>query len=854
MAEKYKIQQLESRIRELEKESEHLSWKEKAIREREETFRILIENSPEGIVILKDMIPAYMNDSFSALFGYTSQEILGMESILPVVSEEDRSRLTDKISVKNQYNNQPVTFTLQGIQKDGSVIALSVRLMSTIWENEPACQLNVWKANEEEDSFSSEEQKDDIPISTEHIPVGVCRINYRENGRIATINRAFLDTFGYETESEVKKLVSSELFATASDEKALTTRLFASGSVEDFVVRLKNKSGKLFWGSVSGKVILGKGGKEIEIIDYAFEDINRKQQMEDGLREREKLFRKLIEGSLHGILIHRNFKPFLVNQACGDLFGYTVQEILDMDSILSLISKHDQKRILRYNESRQRGENAPIQYEYQGVRKDGGLIWLENWVTEAPWEGETVTQEMIFDISYRKRAEKALKKAKADAENSANELIKANKQMEEAMDKANEMAALAEKANQAKSDLMARVSHELRIPINNIIGMSNLVLDTELSEDQLKYAKAIKESSDTLMSLINDILDYSHIMEGNISLEEIDFDVKNAVETIVESKRAEVENKKLEFVSIVHNDIPSPLVGDPWRIRQILTNLVDNAVKYTQRGEITIRVSLEKETETHATVQFSVIDTGMGISEEQQKNLFKSFTNEEDLQFSKEEEAKFNLAICKQLVEMMGGAIEVESQPGKGSTFRFELIFEKRPNIENSLPTLPADIRTKRILAVEADSANRDIMNSFLSPLQCSYSIVSSKKEAVSLLKTAVAGNNPFHLAFIGHLPPILDGEDLGRKIKSDGEIQSIEMVMLTSYGQRGDAQRVKEIGFSGYFVKPVDGLLISECLGALLGEKPFMTVDMDGSALFVTRYVLAEARKKGLLGTISPK
>jgi len=403
----------------------------------------------------------------------------------------------------------------------------------------------------------------------------------------------------------------------------------------------------------------------------------------------------------------------------------------------------------------------------------------------------------------------------------------------------------AEIANIAKSQFLANMSHEIRSPINGIMGMNGLLLDTGLDQEQRGYAKAVHVSAKSLLNIINDILDFSKIEAGKFDLETIDFDLRTTVEDVSDMQAPRAHNKGLEIACMVFPEVPLRLRGDPGRLRQILYNLVGNAVKFTEKGEVVIRVSLEEESHAHAMVRFAVTDTGIGISQNRMDLLFRSFSQLDSSMTSKYGGTGLGLAISKQLAEMMGGQIGVESKEGKGSTFWFTAVFEKQPVGKEAPPVLPTDIRGKRILVVDNSATNREVLCGYLKLWNCRYEEASSAQEALLLMRRAVETGDPFHLTIIGFMMLGMDGEALGREIRADPALNKTVLVMLSSQGQRGDAARVKDIGFAAYLTKPIEGPQLFSCLETVLGEASGRS-EKGHKQSFVTRHTLAEI-KSGL-------
>ncbi|MEW5939876.1 MAG: ATP-binding protein, partial [Chloroflexota bacterium] len=335
----------------------------------------------------------------------------------------------------------------------------------------------------------------------------------------------------------------------------------------------------------------------------------------------------------------------------------------------------------------------------------------------------------------------------------------------------------------------------------------------------------------------NDILDFSKIEAGRLELEAIDFNLRNAVEDAAYTLAKRAQDKGLELACLVHPDLTSNLRGDPGRLRQILVNLVGNAIKFTHQGEIVIRAEPIAQTDDRAQIRFSVQDTGIGIPRERQAAVFDRFTQADGSTTRKYGGSGLGLAICKQLVEAMGGRIGVESEPGIGSTFWFEVGFEKR--VVEKPPSAPlilgvVNLREARILGVDDNQTNR-VLTRMVEGFGARIDTVASGAKAIESLRVAHRAGNPYHVVLLDMQMPGMDGEQTARAIKSDPAVKEVKIIILTSMGQRGDAARLEALGCSGYLLKPVKQQMLHEALLAVLGRK----VD-EGPAL-ITRHVLSE-------------
>ena len=619
----------------------------------------------------------------------------------------------------------------------------------------------------------------------------------------AFVNQKLADMLGYLPEEMLDRPVISIIFEEDLPDHLATMGKRAAGAGGQYERKLRRKDGSSCWTIVSATVLRDEAGQFTGSFAM-LTDITERKKADEALKESELRFRTMVEMAPDAIFIVNQTGAFIeVNAAACKQLGYTREQLLSLhvSDILpvSLVAKASWRLKTL--------ENADSSYESVHVRSDGTQVPVELNIRKIMLNGNPAMLGIARDITERKQVEMVLRGAKE----------------------------AAEAATKVKSEFLANMSHEIRTPLNGIIGMIGLLLDMDLNAEQYEYAQIASFSGEILLSLINYILDFSKIEARKLELETLDFDLRSTLKDTVDLLAIGAHEKGLELVCLVEPAVPLLLRGDPGRLRQILINLGGNAVKFTGKGKIVIRVSMEGEDEQIVTIRFAVSDTGIGIPANRLDSLFSPFTQVDSSKTRKYGGTGLGLAISKQLAESMGGKIGLESKEGIGSTFWFTAAFEKQPagsgsakekfaRIEGEVamehsagePAISGKGNCKmRILVAEDNPVNQKVAQAMLKKMGLRTDVVANGQEAINALQVI-----PYDLVLMDCQMPEMGGFEATRVIRQEGSKAlnpSIPIIAMTAATMQGDREKCIQAGMNDFIAKPVQKRELAEMLAKWL-------------------------------------
>ncbi len=757
---------------------------EEALRANEQRFRTFVDHATDAFFLHDDqLVVVDVNRQACLSLGYTRDELVGMTpldfdpDVTPARLEEFGRRLDA---------GEMLVFESHHRRKDGSVFPvevrgrpfreggrrLSVSLVRDITERK-RLEAELWQANAR------------LDLAIRGSNVGLWEVNMPDgdyaNGVTSWIN--VWEQLDLEPPADRSPSLVSVDFVHPDDKERVLRTLYAylGGETKEYEIeyRVRHRDGTYRWMLARGTAIRDQAGKPIRLVGSRV-NITELKRVEEVLRESEAWFRFLANAMPQIVWTARpDGSPEYLNDRYVEYTGLSVAEGTG-ERWLSVIHPDDREStITRWMADVASGNEHDTEWRLRAA--DGRYRWFKSRGLPVRDESGQILKWVgtITDIDDKKRAEEALREAKDSAE----------------------------AANRAKDEFLANVSHEIRTPMNAILGMTELALDTPLAEDQRQYLKAVKSAADNLLGMINDLLDFSKIEAGKLELDPADFSLRAAVGDTLRALAVRAHKKGLELVYDVQPEVPDALVGDAGRLRQVLLNLVGNAIKFTDAGEVVLRVEVagDPSPEGDVGLRLTVRDTGIGIPQHEQERIFGAFEQEDTSTTRKYGGTGLGLTIAARLVALMGGTITVESEPGRGSTFSLTARFGLQPRPAEPLAARPPVLlRGLRVLVVNDNPTNRHILEEWLRGWQMEPAAVGDGLAAMGALWDAASLGQPFPLVLLDARMPETDGLAVAGWIRERAALSAVRIILLTSGDRPGDPARSRELRIDAHLLKPV--------------------------------------------------
>jgi two-component system, sensor histidine kinase and response regulator len=772
---------------------------EEALRASERRFRVFVDHAADAFFLTDErgrILDA--NQSACESLGYTRDDLIGMTPF-DFVSELNPTGLYARI--RQLLAGETIAVENVHRRKDGTAFPVEVR-SKAFWEGTQAFFVGLAR-----DISERKRLEEQVHLATARLELALRGSNIATwdidmpdgdvaNGHIHYVN--MWEQLGYERSGFPKDLETGIALIYPDDRaahaEAIRRYLVGDSSEFEVEIRVRHRDGSLRWMMFRGVAVRDAGGKPIRFLGTGI-DVTDRKRADESLRESEERFRQLA-ANVQGVfwLEEGGWQRLLyISPAYETVWGRTTQSFYEQPrSWIDTVHPDDRNLVLASLERQNRGEHTAT--EFRIARPDGSIRWVH--CSAFPMRNQTGevyrAAGLVEDITERRQIDEELRRAKE----------------------------AAEAANRAKDDFLANVSHEIRTPMNAIIGMTELVLDTPLNNDQRRGLKTVKSAADSLLAIINDLLDFSKIEAGKLELAPADFSLRSVVGETLRALAVRAHTKGLELIHEVQPDVPDALVGDAGRLRQVLLNLAGNAVKFTDQGEVLVRVETEGGGRTptlgagEVGLRFTVLDTGIGIPPDQQARIFRAFEQEDISTTRKYGGTGLGLTIASQLIALMGGTITVDSAPGRGSTFAFRARFGQQPHSPEASRQSPVSLHNLPVLVIDDNATNRHILAEWLRGWQLDPTVVCNGMAAMDALRQCAANGRPYALVLLDARMPDADGLAVAVMIRETAEHAAIPIILLTSGERPGEPARFRELAIDAQLLKPVqqDELLETIC------------------------------------------
>ena len=802
MTKKPTYDELEEKIRVLEKEKAAFSRKEQKKHENESSFILFFKSAPIPIAYATEKdgyAGTIWNNAWYKTFGYPKEIAHGRsgKELGLWVRPEDRSRLIERMHSDKYLTDYETLLRCH----DGRVLHCSLsgrfidyhdtQILIVVYHDITARKSAEVSLKESEARFRA----------LHNASFGGIAIH--DQGTILECNQGLSDMMGFSID-ELIGMDCLQFFHEHS--KPVVLENMRTGSETSYEAIGLRKNGDAFPIRVEGRNIPYKG-RNVRSVE--FRDITEQKKAELALRVSEEKYRNIYENfpdiylkvSMAGVI--KDISPSIEHIA-----GYTPEALIGTNIIDLYKNPEDRKMFITQLKKTKRLRGFEVDF----IGKNNRILQVS--ISSDLEFDENGTPSLITstvrDISARKKIENELRRYQKNLEQLVRERTSQLKREKEK----------AEIADRAKSEFLANMSHEIRTPMNAIIGLTGLALQTDVTPKQFDYLKKIETSADSLLGIINDVLDFSKIEAGKLSMEVIDFNLRDILDQVAGLISIRAEEKQLEFLFDVEDNVPNYLIGDPLRLNQVLINLTNNAVKFTEKGQIIIKIRrLSSPAQSGVRLAFSVTDSGIGMTNEQTDSLFRAFSQADTSTTRKYGGTGLGLSISKYLVEMMNGQIQVESHLGKGSTFSFTAEFDLQHRGKAEPHEVPNDITGKRVLLVDDNAVAREILAHMLERFGYDVHQVSTGPKAIEELNKTPS-SDPYELIFMDWKMPGMDGIETSKRIKTNTRLSKIPAIlMVTAYGRNEIKQAAMDVGIDGFLTKPVNPSILFDTIMGIFGK-----------------------------------